>query len=176
MRKPRLNQNRSRGAGRCCRTRAGLPKAVAPAGTSRVTTLPVPTSASSPMETPGKMIAPPPIQTVRPMLVRCAPHQAIGSLVSPDVCFGAGCPPEDLIWRRLSSPCYGGTEGSNPSPSSGESANFRSLSGARYPCFGRRGRGRRPSSLLPPPKKPTMPLDSPRSGECLQKSAGAQRR
>src|SRR5580693_4477967 len=24
-----------------------------------------------------------------------------------DACFGAGCPPEDLISRRLSSPCYG---------------------------------------------------------------------
>ena len=39
---------------------------------------------------------------------RCAPHQAIGSLIPPDVCFGAGCPPEGLISRRLSSPCYGG--------------------------------------------------------------------
>ena len=26
----------------------------------------------------------------------------------PDVCFGAGCPPKDLISRRLSSPYYGG--------------------------------------------------------------------
>src|SRR6266481_10112986 len=41
-------------------------------------------------------------------LVGCAPHQAIGSLIPPDVCFGAGCPPEGLISRRLSSPCYGG--------------------------------------------------------------------
>src|SRR5712672_3352978 len=41
-------------------------------------------------------------------LVGCAPHQAIGSLIPPDVCFGAGCPPKDLISRRLSSPCYGG--------------------------------------------------------------------
>lgn len=49
------------------RTRAGLPKAVAPAGMSRVTTLPAPISASSPMLTPGRMIAPPPIQTLRPM-------------------------------------------------------------------------------------------------------------
>src|ERR1700681_3625932 len=43
-------------------------------------------------------------------LVRCAPHQAIGSLIPPDICFGAGCPPEDLISRRLSSPCYGGPD------------------------------------------------------------------
>jgi hypothetical protein len=41
-------------------------------------------------------------------LVRCAPHQAIGSLIPPDVCFGAGCPTEDLISRRLFSPCCGG--------------------------------------------------------------------
>jgi len=30
------------------------------------------------------------------------------ALFPPDVCFGAGCPPEGLISRRLSSPCYGG--------------------------------------------------------------------
>src|ERR1700730_10196173 len=41
-------------------------------------------------------------------LVRCAPHQALGSLLPPDLCFGVGCPPEGLISRRLSSPCYGG--------------------------------------------------------------------
>ena len=43
--------------------RAGLLRAVAPAGTSRVTTLPAPITALSPMVTPGKMIAPPPIHT-----------------------------------------------------------------------------------------------------------------
>src|SRR6267378_7566140 len=41
-------------------------------------------------------------------LVRCAPHQAIGGLIPPDVCFGAGCRPKDLISRGLSSPSYGG--------------------------------------------------------------------
>ena len=42
-------------------------------------------------------------------LFRCEPHQTIGSLIPPDVCVGAGCPPKpkDLISRRLSSPCYG---------------------------------------------------------------------
>ena len=34
-------------------------------------------------------------------LVRCAPHQAIGSLIPPDVCFGAGCRPQDPISPRL---------------------------------------------------------------------------
>jgi hypothetical protein len=34
---------------------------------SRVTTLPAPMSASSPIETPGRMIAPAPIQTLRPI-------------------------------------------------------------------------------------------------------------
>jgi hypothetical protein len=48
-------------------TLAGLPIAVVPGGTSRVTTLPPPTMASSPMLTPGKTIAPPPIQTFRPI-------------------------------------------------------------------------------------------------------------
>src|SRR3984893_12443023 len=43
-------------------------------------------------------------------LVRCAPHQAIAGLIPPDVCFGAGCRPEDLISRGLSSPCYRGPE------------------------------------------------------------------
>src|SRR5689334_1622849 len=54
-------------ARRHTRTRAGLPKAVAPAGTSRVTTLPAPISASSPMATPGRIIAPAPIHTLRPI-------------------------------------------------------------------------------------------------------------
>jgi hypothetical protein len=48
--------------------RAGLPATAAPSGTSRVTTLPAPTMALSPMRTPGRMIAPPPIQTLQPML------------------------------------------------------------------------------------------------------------
>src|SRR5260370_32740989 len=39
--------------------------------------------------------------------VRCAPHQAIGSLIPPEVCFGTGCLPEDLISRRLSLPATG---------------------------------------------------------------------
>jgi hypothetical protein len=62
-------------------------------------------------------------------LVRRAPRQAIGNLIPPDVCFGAGCPLEDLISRRLSISATGlqGTEGSNPPPSSAESrANLTS--------------------------------------------------
>jgi len=46
---------------------AGLPNTVTLGGTSRVTTLPAPTTASSPILTPGRMIVPPPIQTFRPM-------------------------------------------------------------------------------------------------------------
>ena len=46
---------------------AGLPNTVTLGGTSRVTTLPAPTMASSPILTPGRMIVPPPIQTFRPM-------------------------------------------------------------------------------------------------------------
>src|SRR6266481_3564033 len=48
-------------------TLAGLPTTVVPGGTSRVTTLPAPTMASSPMLTPGRTIAPPPIQTLLPI-------------------------------------------------------------------------------------------------------------
>src|SRR5882757_10603092 len=71
-------------------------------------------------------------------LVRCAPHQAIGGLIPPDVCFGAGCRPEDLISLGLSSPCYGGTEGSNPSPSSRESVSLpHPLSKVENPGFPR---------------------------------------
>jgi hypothetical protein len=44
--------------------RPGFPATVAPAGTSRVTTLPAPTTASSPIVTLGRMIAPPPIQAL----------------------------------------------------------------------------------------------------------------
>ena len=49
--------------------RAGLPTAVTAAGTSRVTTLPAPISALSPILTPGRIIAPPPIHTLRPMRI-----------------------------------------------------------------------------------------------------------
>ena len=51
------------------RTLAGLPTTVAPGATSRVTTAPAPTRASSPIRTPGRMIAPPPIHTLAPMLI-----------------------------------------------------------------------------------------------------------
>ena len=44
-------------------TRHGLPAANAPSGTSRVTTLPAPTTARDPIRTSGRMIAPPPTQT-----------------------------------------------------------------------------------------------------------------
>src|SRR5258708_10484206 len=47
--------------------RAGLPTTVAPRGTSRVTTAPAPIIASSPIATPGRMMAPPPIQTFCPI-------------------------------------------------------------------------------------------------------------
>jgi hypothetical protein len=57
--------DKSHQAGLC--TRAGLPKTVAPAGTSRVTTLPAPMSAPSPILIPGRMIAPPPVQTFPPI-------------------------------------------------------------------------------------------------------------
>src|SRR5262249_38058895 len=62
---PRTSERVSRAVEAC--PRAGLPKAAAPAGTSRVTTLPAPISASSPMDTPGRTMAPAPIQTLRPM-------------------------------------------------------------------------------------------------------------
>src|SRR5436309_259322 len=54
---------------RVLRCRAGLPATVAPCGTSRVTTLPAPITAQSPMVMPGRMIAPPPIQTSRPISI-----------------------------------------------------------------------------------------------------------
>jgi hypothetical protein len=41
-------------------------------------------------------------------LVRCAPHQTIGSLIPPDVCFGAGCRPGDLISAACPLPATGG--------------------------------------------------------------------
>src|SRR6185437_9919704 len=47
--------------------RAGFPATVAPAATSRVTTLPAPITAPSPIVTPGMMSAPPPIQTSAPI-------------------------------------------------------------------------------------------------------------
>ena len=50
-------------------TRQGFPTASTPAGMSRVTTLPAPMVVSSPMVTPGQMIAPPPIHTRLPMVI-----------------------------------------------------------------------------------------------------------
>src|SRR5262249_58666888 len=41
-------------------TRAGTPAAIAPAGTSRVTTAPAPTCAPRPTVTPGRIVAPTP--------------------------------------------------------------------------------------------------------------------
>src|ERR1700730_15033133 len=69
-------------------------------------------------------------------LVRCAPHQAIGSLIPPDVFFGAGCPPEDLISRRLSSPCYGGPRVRiHLPPAESQSLAGLYLRGSRTPGF-----------------------------------------
>ena len=39
--------------------------------------------------------------------VRCAPQQALGSLISLDVCFGAGCRPGDLISAACPLPATG---------------------------------------------------------------------
>ena len=61
---------------------AGLPATVAPAATSRVTTLPAPTIAPSPMLTPGNRIAAPPIQT-------CSPISTDRAISSPSVRFAA---------------------------------------------------------------------------------------
>jgi hypothetical protein len=44
-----------------------LPSAVRPAATLRVTTLHAPIGESSPITAPGRMIAPAPIQTLRPI-------------------------------------------------------------------------------------------------------------
>ena len=46
----------------------------------------------------------------------------------PDICFGAGCPPEDLISRRLSSPCDGGPSVRIHHPPAG--SRLRTFSGA----------------------------------------------
>lgn len=48
-------------------TRAGEPTAIAAAGTSFVTTEPAPTTALSPMVTPGRITEPEPIQAFLPM-------------------------------------------------------------------------------------------------------------
>lgn len=50
------------------RGRAGLPQTRVEAETSRVTTEPAPITALSPTVTPGSRMAPPPIQTLLPMV------------------------------------------------------------------------------------------------------------
>ena len=62
---PLLEEAGGRGRSGVPTNRAGLPATVAPAGTSCTTTLPAPTIASAPIVTPGRMMAPPPIQTIR---------------------------------------------------------------------------------------------------------------
>ena len=49
-------------------TRHGLPKAMTPAGMSRVTTLPAPITVPSPIVTPCMTTQLPPIQTLSPMV------------------------------------------------------------------------------------------------------------
>lgn len=49
-------------------TRQGLPTATQFSGIERVTTLPAPITLFLPMTTPGKRIAPPPIQTLSSIL------------------------------------------------------------------------------------------------------------
>src|SRR5581483_5185184 len=50
-------------------TRAGTPPATTPAGRSRATTPPAPTTVSSPIVTPGQTITPPPSQTLSPRTI-----------------------------------------------------------------------------------------------------------
>src|SRR5436305_195328 len=50
-------------------TLAGAPNATTPAGRSRVTTAPAPTTVSSPIVTPGQTMAPPPSQTLSPRVI-----------------------------------------------------------------------------------------------------------
>ncbi len=64
----------------CGRSLAGFLTAVRPAGTSRVTTLPAPMIASSPDRDAGRMIAPPPIQTLRADGERAAKFQHLPAL------------------------------------------------------------------------------------------------
>ena len=48
---------------------AGFPTTVEPAATSFVTTLPAPMTAASPIVTPGRTMAWPPIQTFAPIVI-----------------------------------------------------------------------------------------------------------
>jgi len=50
-------------------TFAGFPTATTFGGRSRVTMAPAPTTVFSPIVTPGQMIAPPPIQTLSPIVI-----------------------------------------------------------------------------------------------------------
>lgn len=58
-------------------TLAGFPTATAPAGMSLTTTDPAPTTASSPMVTPGQTITPPPSQTLLPIVMGLPPYKPL---------------------------------------------------------------------------------------------------
>ena len=77
-------------------TRAGFPTASTPAGRSWVTTAPAPTTVSAPIVTPGQMIAPPPIQTLSPMVIGSAP-----SHFSRRRWGSSGWLPRDPAWTEL---------------------------------------------------------------------------
>ena len=78
-----------------------------------------------------------PSQTVRP-------PQRDDRFGSADLAFGCYSGPKTIslgqlaLLARLGFPSQGGTNGSNPPPSSGESANFRSLSSGRGVRIGSR--------------------------------------
>src|SRR2546430_953271 len=50
-------------------TRAGMPTATAPAGTSSRTTAPAPMTARGPIETPSRILAPAPVQAPAPIVI-----------------------------------------------------------------------------------------------------------
>lgn len=65
-------------------TEQGLPTATTLFGMFLVTTLPAPIVVLSPIETPGQMITPPPIQTLFPMQIgavsSCPVSRTVGSV------------------------------------------------------------------------------------------------
>ncbi len=126
--------------------RAGLPTASTPAGRSRTTTEPAPTTVSSPMVTPGQTTTAPPSQTFRPMLIGSAlSHRSRRGVGSRGWVAVRSCTPGPSL---VSSPIVTGAVSRQTRP---KLANTRSPTWSWKPSSHRNG-GRR---LLPAPNEPS---------------------
>src|SRR5690606_14661160 len=101
-RRRRRALTRRTGAHRERTTLAGLPTATTPAGRSRLTTAPAPTTVSSPIVIPGSTITPPPSHTFAPIVIGSAASHFARRSSGSSGCVGVSSCTFGPIW--VSSP------------------------------------------------------------------------